>query len=427
MNNEFLAQLDYLGQERGISREVLIDAIEKALMSASKKSIHPATNVEIKIDRNNGEIKAIAQLEIVEKNPNDDQIILDGKVRRVYPSAKIGDVIAWEVTPRNFGRIAAQTARQVIMQQLRKAEKAIVQEEFKDRVGQIVGGVVRRFEAGKIIVDMQKAEGLIDKKEQLPGEKYIQGDRINALLMAVESGGSGPSLILSRSSPDFVVRLFEREVSEIHDGIVTIKAVAREPGSRTKIAVHSSDAHVDPIGACVGMRGMRVKNVTNELSGEKIDIVKFDEDVRVFAANALQPAAIKGIELDEPNHTINISVAADQLSLAIGKRGQNVRLTSKLLGWKVNINESKEEATFAEKLEQTIASLGTGLQLDIEIARKLVSAGYLTIDALSGAGKDELKIIDGLSGEDIEKILAAVAKKAASKDAAKQDDDSKKQ
>ncbi|MFA6294627.1 MAG: transcription termination factor NusA, partial [Victivallales bacterium] len=273
MNSELLATLDYIEQERGISREVLIDTIEKAILSASKKSIHPANDVEVKIDRASGLIKAWAKLEVVDGSPTCDQILIAVAKER-YPNAKLGDIVKWEVTPKNFGRIAAQYAKNTIMNQLRKAEKEIVLDEFKDRVGQIVSGVVRRFEAGNIIVDMQKAEGVLTPKEKIPGESYMQGDRINALLKKIDPSGAGPSLILSRVSDELIRRLFEREVSEIHDGIVQIKGIAREAGSRTKIAVFSSDAHVDPIGACVGMRGMRVKNITAELGGEKIDIIR---------------------------------------------------------------------------------------------------------------------------------------------------------
>lgn len=409
MNSELLATLDYIEQERGISREVLIDAIEKAILSASKKSIHPANDVEVKIDRVSGLIKAWAKLEVVESSPTCDQILIAVAKER-YPNAKLGDVIKWEVTPKNFGRIAAQYAKNTIMNQLRKAEKEIVLEEFKDRVGQIVSGVVRRFESGNIIVDMQKAEGVLMPKDKIPGESYMQGDRINALLKKIDPSGAGPSLILSRVSDEFIRRLFEREVSEIHDGIVQIKAIARESGSRTKIAVFSSDSHVDPIGACVGMRGMRVKNITAELGGEKIDIIRYDEDVKVFASNALQPAVLKTLEIDEATRTINIKVAPDQLSLAIGKRGQNVRLTSKLIGWKININSDEPvvEITFEEKLGQTIASLSETLKLDKAIAEKLVNGGFLSVESLKSVEVSDLSKIQNFSEEDVQKVVEAL-------------------
>ncbi|OGV38031.1 MAG: transcription termination factor NusA [Lentisphaerae bacterium GWF2_49_21] len=411
MNNELLSTLDYIEQERGISREVLIEAIEKAILSASKKSIHPASELDVKIDRTSGQIKAWAKLQAVESKPTCDQILLS-VARERYPNAKVGEIVKWEVTPKNFGRIAAQYAKNTIMNQLRKAEKEIVFEEFKDRIGQVVSGVVRRFEAGSIIIDMQKAEGVLSPKDKIPGETYMQGDRINAILKKIDPSGSGPSLLLSRVSDDFIKKLFEREVSEIHDGIVQIKAIAREPGSRTKIAVQSTDAHVDPVGACVGMRGMRVKNITTELGGEKIDIVPFDEDIKVFASKALQPAALKLIEVDEAAKTLNIKVATDQLSLAIGKRGQNVRLTSKLLGWKININaeEVVVETTFEEKLGQTIESLSETLKIDKEIAQKLVSGGFLSVEGLKAVDAADISKIQGLDEDEAKKVLQSLKK-----------------
>ena len=409
MNSELLATLDYIEQERGINREVLIDTIEKAILSASKKSIHPANDVEVKIDRVSGLIKAWAKLEVVESSPTCDQILIAVAKER-YPNVKLGETVKWEVTPKNFGRIAAQYAKNTIMNQLRKAEKEIVLEEFKDRVGQIVSGVVRRFESGNIIVDMQKAEGVLTPKEKIPGESYMQGDRINAILKKIDPSGAGPSLILSRVSDELIRKLFEREVSELHDGIVQIKAIAREAGSRTKIAVFSSDSHVDPIGACVGMRGMRVKNITAELGGEKIDIIRYDDDVKIFTANALQPAVLKSVELNDAARTINIKVMPDQLSLAIGKRGQNVRLTSKLLGWKINISSDEPvvEVSFEEKLGQTIASLSDTLKLDKTIAEKLVNGGFLSVESLKSVEVSDLSKIQGLSEDDVRKVVEAL-------------------
>ena len=417
MNSELLATLDYIEQERGISREVLIDTIEKAILSASKKSIHPANDVEVKIDRVSGLIKAWAKLEAVESSPTCDQILIAVAKER-YPGVKLGDVVKWEVTPKNFGRVAAQYAKNTIMNQLRKAEKEIVLDEFKDRVGQIVSGVVRRFESGNIIVDMQKAEGVLTPKEKIPGESYMQGDRINALLKKIDPSGAGPSLILSRVSDELIRKLFEREVSEIHDGIVQIKGIAREAGSRTKIAVFSSDSHVDPIGACVGMRGMRVKNITAELGGEKIDIIRFDEDVKVFSANALQPATLKTVEIDDAAKTINVKVAPDQLSLAIGKRGQNVRLTSKLIGWKININSDEPvvEVSFEEKLGQTITSLSDALKIDKAIAEKLVNGGFLSVESLKSVEVSDLSKIQGFSEEDVEKVVEALKNMGSTKE-----------
>jgi N utilization substance protein A len=405
MNNELLATLEFLEQERGISKEKLLDTVEKAILSASRKSIHPASELEVKISLKTGEIKAWAILEVVETDThNDDQISLI-KAKTKYSDTKIGDKIKWEVTPCNFGRIAAQTAKQTILQQLRKAEKAIVKEEFSDKIGQIVSGLVRKFEDGNTIIDFGKAEGILTQKEKMPGDSYAQGDRICAILKGLEESGHGPSLILSRSVPEFVIKLFEREVSEIRDGIVEIKKIAREPGARSKIAVASKDQNVDPIGACVGMRGMRVKNVTEELNGEKIDIIKYSDDIAAFAENALQPATIKKIDVDNSAKTLNIKVPSDQLSIAIGKKGQNVRLTAKLLEWKVNIIEEKESKTiFEEKLVSAIKTLSDAMSIGEKSAKALVQNGFLSIEGIKAADIQDLIKIEGLEEEDIEKI-----------------------
>ncbi|OGV31718.1 MAG: transcription termination factor NusA [Lentisphaerae bacterium GWF2_45_14] len=409
MNSELLSILEHIEQERGIDRETLVDAVEQALLSASRKSIHPAKDLDVKVDRNTGEIRAWARLEVVESNPTSDQLLIE-RAREKFPDVKPGDVVDWEVTPKNFGRIAAQTAKQAILQQLRKAEKAIVKEEFEDKIGDIVNGTVRRFEAGNIIVDFMKAEGIITPREKIPGEQYMQGDRISALLLKVETIGSGPSLILSRAHPDFVRRLFEREVTEIHDGVVEIVAIAREAGNRTKIAVVSNDPRIDPIGACVGMRGMRVKNITNELGGERVDIIKYEEDIRAYAASAIQPAKPSLIDVIESERTVNIYVAADQTSRAYGKKAQNVRLCAKLIGWNVNIlvEDSVKVESFEEKLQRTIAHLSEALELDEELVGRIVRGGYVSIEGLKGASMEDLMALDGVSEEDADRVMAVL-------------------
>ena len=346
--------LDYIEQERGISKDQLIAAVESAIAAASRKSIHPASKLEVKLDRKTGQIRAWAKLQVVDSFPNNDQITIE-KAKTVFPDVKVGDEIDWEVTPKDFGRIAVTSCRQAIAQKLKKAEREIVKEEFQDKVGEIVNGTVKRIEAGSIIVDLQKGEGIIGAKEKdkVPGEVYMIGDRINALLIKVDTEPSGPSLILSRSNPDFVRKLFEREVSEIHDGVVEIAGLAREAGMRTKIAVRSNDPRVDPVGACVGMRGMRVRNITAELGNERVDIIRYDEDIKVYAANALHPAKLASIEADEEHRMLQIHVDQENSRLAFGKKAQNVRLAQKLIGWNINIiiDESQEES-FEEKKAQ---------------------------------------------------------------------------
>ncbi len=421
MNSEFLAQLDYLGQERGISREVLLDSLEKAIATAAKKDPQNPENIEIKINPVTGELKAHADYLVVENGASlaPAPLVAEGpyvsrmhlsKALETHPDAKQGECIQVEVKPQNLGRIAAQTARQVMLQQLRKAEKAIVQQEFREKLDQIVSGVVRRIEAGSLVVDMQKAEGILRKEDQIAGERYSIGDRINAVIKEIESKGSGPSLILTRASADFVRRLFEREVAEIHSGIVQIKGIAREAGSRTKIAVLSSDAHVDAIGACVGVRGMRVKNITNELSGEKIDIVKWDDDIRNYISNALQPALVKGMDIDEKSKSVLLRVAPDQFALALGKKGQNLRLTSKLCGWKIEIQELKEESSFQEKMALAVDALAKQIGISSASAGKIISAGYTDINGLLAADISDIRGMEGLDPSEMETLCAAVEK-----------------
>ncbi len=411
MNSELLATLEYIEQERGISKEQLVDAVEKAILTASRKSIHPASNLAVKLDRHSGEIKAWAKLEVVDTFPNNDQITIE-KAKEKYPDAKLGDVIDWEVTPKNFGRIAAQTARQAILQQLRKAEKAIVKEEYDEKVGEIVNGVVKRIESGAIIVDLQKSEGIIAAKDKVPGEQYMVGERINALLVKVDTLVSGPSLILSRSNPGFVRKLFEREVSEIHDGVVEIAGIAREAGMRTKIAVRSNDPRIDPVGACVGMRGMRVRNITSELGNERVDIIRYEDDIKTYAANALHPAKLESISVDEDRRMLTIRVNAENSRLAFGKKAQNVRLAQKLIGWNINFvtDDDVREDSFEEKKTQCISQLSAELAIAPEKAEILVNNGYLTLEGLKTAGIADIAAIKGIDEATVNAISERLAK-----------------
>ena len=411
MNNELLATLEYIEQERGISKEQLVDAVEKAILTASRKSIHPASNLAVKLDRQTGEIRAWAQLEVVDTFPNNDQITIE-KAKEKYPDVQLGDVVEWEVTPKNFGRIAAQTARQAILQQLRKAEKAIVKEEYDEKVGEIVNGTVKRIEAGAIIVDLQKSEGIIAAKDKVPGEQYMVGERINALLVKVDTLVSGPSLILSRSNPGFVKKLFEREVSEIHDGVVEIAGIAREAGMRTKIAVRSNDPRIDPVGACVGMRGMRVRNITSELGNERVDIIRYEDDIKVYAANALHPAKLESISVDENRRMLTIRVNSENSRLAFGKKAQNVRLAQKLIGWNINFvtDDAVKEDSFEEKKTQYISQLSSELSISPAKAEILVNNGYLTVEGLRSAGISDIAAIKGMDEETVNAMSEGLAK-----------------
>jgi N utilization substance protein A len=383
MNSDLLAVLDYMEREKGIKREILLEALSGALLTAAKKSVGPARDLRVTIDPKSGEITALANLIVADVVRSIHDEIPLARARKIKPEAVVGDVIEVEVTPEGFGRIAAQTARQAILQRIRQIEKEMIFDEFKDRAGEIVSGTVRRFDRSDVVVDLGKFEAVMPMRERVATEDYNIGDRIRAYVVAVENTNRGPEIIISRSHPNFVRRLFEVEVSEIADRTVEIKAISREAGYRTKIAVWSADEKVDPVGACVGMRGSRVKNIVRELNQEKVDIIRWSADPREFVMEALKPAKIKSIAIDEERKAVQVTVDEDQLSLAIGRRGQNARLTSRLTGWEINI--SKDESVthaFEQKLAQAITTLAKTLNIDEETARSLARAGMNSIDGI---------------------------------------------
>ncbi|MDD4817711.1 MAG: transcription termination factor NusA [Victivallaceae bacterium] len=401
MANMLLAMLQNIEQERGISRELLVSALETAILTAARKSIHPANQLKVKVDPETGNIQAWALLQVVESNPTTDQLLYTRAVEK-FPDVKVGDVIEWEVTPRNFGRIAASTARQAIFQQLRKAEKEMASEEFAANINQIITGKVRQFESGGIVIDFQKAQGLLPAKEKIPGEQYMTGDLINALLLKIDTAGSGPSLLVSRSHPDFVRRLFEREVAEIRDGVVKIMNVAREAGSRTKISVASSDPRIDPVGSCVGIRGSRVRAVTDELNNERIDIVPYDPDIVKYCLNALQPAKAQSVEVNEEKHELTVLVSPEQSKLVFGKKAQNVRLSSKLLNWNITIRTiGAPQEAFEEKIQKATRELSENFGVSEACAAILISNGYITVDGLRAAGRDAVMTLDGIDRDEL--------------------------
>lgn len=392
MNGELSSVLSYLEKERGIDRETLFLTVESALLSASRKSVGPAKNVRIHMDRKTCDIKAFATVLVVEKvdNPH-DEINLTG-ARRLKADAQLGDSVEIEVTPKNFGRIAAQTAKQAILQKIRQAERNIVFAEYRDRVNDIVSGTIRRFERNDIVIDLGRAEAILSAKERISTEMYQLGDQIRALVLSVQDNASGPSIMLSRSHPDFLRRLFQLEVAEIADNTVEIKGIAREAGFRTKIAVISRDSKVDPVGACVGMRGVRVKNIVRELSGEKIDIVRWSDDIKTYVSNALSPAKLSKVEIDpDKPRVIHVTTEADQLSLAIGKRGQNVRLSSKLTGWKIDVQKDEGNISFEEKVAKAVCDLAAIPGIGRANAEKLVQAGFLNIEGILAAEVADLE------------------------------------
>ncbi len=407
---EIRAFLAYWEKERGIDRETVVQALEAALLQASRKSVGPAKNLRIEIDRKTCAIRAIATVSVVEQaTPSHDEISL-AKAQKIKPDAKLGDEIDIDVTPRDFGRIAAQNARQAFTQKLRQAERAVVKEEYKDQIGKIVSGSVRQFDRTDVIVDLGRAEAVLPKNERIQGEEYQQGDRIRAMLLEVQENAPGPSLVLSRAHPNFVKALFELEVAEIADGTIEIKGIAREPGQRTKIAVHSREEKVDPVGACVGMRGMRVKNIVKELSGEKIDIVRWSDDIRTYVSNALSPAKLARVVTDpDKPKVIHVTADTDQLSLAIGKRGQNVRLTAKLTGWKVDIQRDEGDISFEEKMSRAIGRLADVPGIGKENAEKLVKAGFLDVVGILAADVETIQSGTDMDAETAKAVYEAAA------------------
>lgn len=417
MANELLSLFEYYEVEKGIKREVMVEALETALQSALRKKIGPARDLRVAVNPDKGIIRAYSTLVVVDRveNPYDEIDIFTA--RRINPEINVEDELEVDVTPADLGRIAAQTAKQTMLQRLRQAEKEMIYDEFKDRAGDIVSGTVRRFERGDVWVDLGKFEGIMPQRERVSTEEYNTGDRIRVYVVAVENGARGPEIILSRSHPNFVRRLFESEVSEIADRTVEIRALAREPGFRTKVAVYSEDDKVDPVGACVGLRGARVKNIVNELNKEKVDIIRYSDDLKAFVEDALKPAQIKSINIDEENKVVRVFVDEEELSKAIGRRGQNVRLTTRLVGWDVQVqkDESAHEA-FEKKIAEaagTIAAAG----IEIDQATELVRGGVNSLQMLAN-DVDEVDIADILEidVEDAKKISEA-ARKAEGNDA----------
>ena len=345
MNVEFMQAFEQLGKEKGISPEILFDAVEAALISAYKRNFSSAQNVRVSMDRATGEIHVYARKTVVEEVTDPRLEMSLEEARKIDPRYEVNDVVEIEVTPKNFGRIAAQTAKQVVVQRIREAERGIIYEEFSNRESDILTGIVQRIEGKNVYIDLGRAEAILAPSEQIPGEVYHHGDRIKVYIVEVKKTTKGPQILVSRTHPGLLKRLFELEVPEIHDGIVEIKSVAREPGSRSKIAVYSRDEDVDPVGACVGHKGMRVQTIVNELKGEKIDIVKWSPDPAKYIANALSPAKVISVEINEAEKISKVIVPDYQLSLAIGKEGQNARLAAKLTGWKIDIkSESQVQA-----------------------------------------------------------------------------------
>ncbi len=343
MNVELMKALEQIEEEKGISKDVIIEAIEAALLSAYKKNYGAsAQNMRIEVDRETGEMRAYQIRTIVEAVEDEHAQISLTEAQEWDPTAKVGDMVEIEVTPRDFGRIAAQTAKQVVVQRLREAERDLVYKEFRDREGDIVTGTVQRIERKNVYLDLGRIEAVLPPTEQIPRESYRQSERIKAYVVEVRQGTRGPQIVVSRTHPGLLKRLFELEVPEIYEGIVEIKAIAREAGGRSKIAVASRDKNVDAVGSCVGPKGTRVQSIVDELKGEKIDIVPWNIDQALFVAGALSPAKVSRVQIDEETKTALVIVPDNQLSLAIGREGQNARLAAKLTGWRIDIKSDTQ-------------------------------------------------------------------------------------
>ncbi|WP_309399544.1 transcription termination factor NusA [Cerasicoccus maritimus] len=409
MSNEILSVLEYMEKEKGISREDMILTISSAIRNAAQRGVNAGQELKVEINPRNGALKAWAELTVVDSVSDPACEIHIEKAGVYKKDAMIGDTVYREVDPAFLGRIAAQTARQAIMQRIRQFEKERIFDDYKDQVGDVVSGVVRRRERGDLIVDLGKAEAVLPPRERVPGEDYAPGERIRCLLLKIDTTPRGPELILSRASLHFVRRLFELEVTEIADGTVTIEGMAREPGYRSKLAVHSADPKVDPVGACVGARGARVKSIVRELGGEKIDIIKYDPDPIALLHEAIKPAVPRNIRMDDEHRRIYFEVNEEDLSIAIGRRGQNAKLTSKLLGWRLDIGKLKvQEQGFDEKRQEAILTLAERTGLQVPRAAILVDNGLNNIEAFVGVEADDLMDM-GLNEEEANLVIAKVA------------------
>mgnify|MGYP001218939406 FL=1 len=393
---ELLQIADAVAREKVIDRKIVIQAMEDAIQKAAKSRYGAEHDIRCEIDAKTGETKLSRAITVAEVVENDATQMSLEEAQRHNPQAKVGDVFSEALPPLDFGRVAAQNAKQVIVQKVRDAERERQFSEYKDRVGEIANGTVKRVEYGNVIVDLGRAEGIIRRDEMIPRENVRYGDRVRSYIFDVRREQRGPQIFLSRARPEFMIKLFAMEVPEVYDGVVEIKTCARDPGSRAKIAVKSNDGSIDPVGACVGMRGARVQAVVNELQGEKVDIIQWNGDAASFIVNALAPAEVTKVVLDEDSNRIEVVVPESQLSLAIGRRGQNVRLASQLTGWDIDILTEQEESErrqkeFAERSQMFMESL----DVDEVIAQLLVTEGFATVEEVAFVDAGEVAHIEG--------------------------------
>jgi N utilization substance protein A len=397
---ELLQVADTVARDKGIDKDEVLEAMEQAIQKAGRSKYGQEYDIRAEIDRRTGEIRLLRFREVVETVENEATHILLAAAKRLNAEAEIGDFITDPLPPIDFGRIAAQTAKQVIVQKVRDAERQRQFNEFKDRVGEIVNGLVKRVEFGNVVVDLGRAEAMLRRDELLPRESFRQGERVRAYIYDVRQEPRGPQIFLSRTHPQYMAKLFAQEVPEVYDGIIEIRAVARDPGSRAKIAVISRDSGIDPVGACVGMRGSRVQAVVGELQGEKIDIIPWSQDPATFVVNALAPAEVSKVVMDEDQRRIEVVVPDDQLSLAIGRRGQNVRLASQLTGWDIDIlTEAEESERRTEEFRSRSQLFIDALDIDDVIAHLLVTEGFSTLEEVAYVSLEDLANIEGFDAD----------------------------
>ena len=402
---ELLQIADAVARDKSIDKQVVLTAMEEAMQRAAKAHYGAENDIKVDIDPRTGETHVSRYLHVVELVENDKTEISLADARKRNPDAQIGDIIAETLPPVDFNRINAQNAKQVIVQKVRDAERERQYDEYKDRIGEVVHGVVKRSEFGSVVVDLGKAEGVVRRDEMIPRESFRAGDRIRAYIYDVRREARGPQIFLSRSHPQFMVRLFAQEVPEIYDGVIEIRAVARDPGSRAKIAVISKDSSIDPVGACVGMRGVRVQAVVQELQGERIDIIPWNSEAATFIVNALAPAEVTKVVLDEDTHRVEVVVPDEQLSLGIGRRGQNVRLASQLTGWQIDILTEAEESERRQKEFATRTALFMeSLDVDETVAQLLASEGFASIEDVAYVDLGELAQIEAFDEETAQEL-----------------------
>lgn len=405
MISELKRVIDQVSKDKGIDRAILIETLEEAIKSAAKKKYGQRRDLEISFNEDLGEIEVFQFREVVEKVTDEQTQISLVEGRRLDPECQMGDSLGTKMDTSDFGRIAAQAAKQVIIQRMKDAEQDVIYEDYKDRKGEILNGIVQRIEKGGIIMNLGRTDAVLPSEEQISRESYHRGDRIRAIIIDIRRhSAKEPQIVVSRTHPSFLSKLFELEVPEISESIVQIMGVAREPGSRSKISVVSNDSDVDPVGACVGMKGSRVQNVVQELRGERIDIIPWNADIAKYVCNALAPAEISRVIMDETNRCMEVVVPDDQLSLAIGKQGQNVRLASRLVGWKIDV---KSESKYAKMMDDGYLSLLKIEGIKDSLADALFAKGIKSANDLAGANLEELLEIESISENQAEGMIQA--------------------